>query len=54
MGRTEKRELASRLKALSAHLLKWRFQPEKRTKIWEVRFGCKGASCSITSTTTRA
>jgi Domain of unknown function DUF29 len=36
MGRTEKRELASRLKVLIAHLLKWRFQPEKRTKSWEV------------------
>ena len=36
MGRTEKRELASRLKVLIAHLLKWRFQAEKRTKSWEV------------------
>ena len=36
MGRTEKRELASRLKVLIAHLLKWRFQPDKRTKSWEV------------------
>ena len=36
MGRTEKRELASRLKVLIAHLLKWRFQEEKRTKSWEV------------------
>jgi hypothetical protein len=35
MGRTEKRELASRLKVLLAHLLEWRFQPEKRTKSWE-------------------
>ena len=36
MGRNEKRELASRLKVLIAHLLKWRFQPEKPTKSWEV------------------
>jgi hypothetical protein len=36
MGRTEKRELASRLKVLIAHLLQWRFQPEKPTKSWEV------------------
>ncbi len=36
MGRTEKRELASRLKVLIAHLLKWRFQEEKPTKSWEV------------------
>lgn len=32
MGKTEKRELLSRLSVLLLHLLKWRFQPEKRTK----------------------
>lgn len=31
LGKTEKRELASRLKILILHLLKWRFQPLKRT-----------------------
>lgn len=36
MGKTEKRELASRLKILILHLLKWRFQPLKRTASWEV------------------
>ena len=30
MGRTEKRELVSRLTALLLHLLKWQFQPKKR------------------------
>ena len=30
MGRTEKRELVSRLAVLLTHLLKWRFQPERR------------------------
>ncbi len=30
MGRTEKRELMSRLRVLLLHLLKWRFQPGKR------------------------
>ncbi len=35
MGRTEKRELVSRLTALLMHLLKWRFQPEKRSASWE-------------------
>jgi Domain of unknown function DUF29 len=35
MGRTEKRELISRLSVLLIHLLKWRFQPEKRSPSWE-------------------
>ncbi len=35
MGRTEKRELISRLSVLLLHLLKWRFQPEKRGASWE-------------------
>ncbi len=35
MGRTEKRELVSRLSVLLLHLLKWRYQPEKRGPSWE-------------------
>ena len=35
MGRTEKRELTSRLSVLLLHLLKWRYQPEKRSPSWE-------------------
>ena len=35
MGRTEKRELVSRLAVLLTHLLKWRYQPEKRSASWE-------------------
>lgn len=35
MGRTEKRELVSRLSLLLMHLLKWAFQPEKRGASWE-------------------
>ncbi|PWB82504.1 MAG: DUF29 domain-containing protein [Methylocystaceae bacterium] len=35
MGRSEKRELVSRLTVLLLHLLKWRFQPEKRGPSWE-------------------
>ena len=35
MGRTEKRELISRLTVLLLHLLKWRFQPGKRVAGWE-------------------
>ncbi|MGK7873331.1 MAG: DUF29 domain-containing protein [Xenococcaceae cyanobacterium] len=34
MGRSERRELISRLKILLAHLLKWQFQPEYRSKSW--------------------
>jgi hypothetical protein len=35
MGRTEKRELISRLSVLLLHLLKWRYQPGKRGPSWE-------------------
>jgi len=36
MGKTEKRELISRLSVLLLHLLKWQFQPERRGASWEV------------------
>jgi hypothetical protein len=35
MGKTEKRELVSRLTVLLLHLLKWRYQPERRGRSWE-------------------
>ena len=35
MGRSEKRELTSRLAMLLAHLLKWRFQPGRRGRSWQ-------------------
>ncbi len=35
MGRTEKRELISRLTVLLLHLLKWRHQPDRRGPSWE-------------------
>ncbi len=34
VGKSEKRELASRLAVLLAHLLKWRFQPNLRSNSW--------------------
>ena len=34
MGRTEKRELVSRLTVLVLHLLKWQFQPLLRSPSW--------------------
>lgn len=35
MGKTEKRELVSRLSVLLLHLLKWQFQPGRRGSSWE-------------------
>jgi len=35
MGKSEKRALVSRLAVLLAHLLKWRFEPERRTNSWK-------------------
>ena len=35
MGASEKKELVSRLEVLLMHLLKWRHQPERRSKSWE-------------------
>lgn len=34
MGASERRQLASRLKVLLAHLLKWQFQPHLRSRSW--------------------
>jgi hypothetical protein len=35
VGRSEKRELASRMAVLLAHLLKWQFQPARRGSSWQ-------------------
>ena len=35
MGASERRELVSRLAVLMMHLLKWRYQPDRRGKSWE-------------------
>ena len=35
MGKTEKRELVSRLAVLLSHLLKWQFQPVRRGASWQ-------------------
>ena len=35
MGKAEKRELVNRLTALLLHLLKWQFQPGKRSASWQ-------------------
>jgi hypothetical protein len=36
MGRSEKRALESRLAVLITHLLKWKYQPVRRGKSWEL------------------
>ncbi|CAG9173469.1 hypothetical protein LMG23992_02462 [Cupriavidus laharis] len=35
VGKGEQRELASRMSVLLAHLLKWQFQPSRRSKNWQ-------------------
>ena len=35
VGKSEQRELANRMAVLLAHLLKWKFQPERRGSSWE-------------------
>jgi len=50
MAKRDRRELESRLKVLLAHLLKWEYQPDKRSKSWsltidnqrwEIEFDCR-------------
>ena len=35
MARRDRREVKSRMSVLLAHLLKWQFQPEKRSRSWK-------------------
>lgn len=36
VGKSEQRELASRMAVLLSHLLKWAYQPERRGASWEI------------------
>lgn len=36
MGKTQKHELINRLAVLLMHLLKWDYQPERRSRSWEL------------------
>ncbi len=36
VGKSEQRELASRMTLLLAHLLKWQFQPERQSRSWQI------------------
>ncbi|MEF3075128.1 DUF29 domain-containing protein [Methylobacter sp. Wu1] len=40
MGRSERRALESRLVVLLVHLLKWKYQPARRGRSWQLT--CKG------------
>ncbi|GJI99594.1 hypothetical protein RugamoR64_01330 [Duganella rhizosphaerae] len=35
VGKSEKRELQSRLSVLTSHLLRWKFQPTRRARSWK-------------------
>ncbi len=35
VGKSEQRELANRMAVLLAHLLKWQYQPSRRSKSWQ-------------------
>jgi hypothetical protein len=39
VGRSQKRELRSRLERLIQHLLKWQFQPGRRSESWRITIG---------------
>ena len=39
VGKSEERELASRMAVLLSHLLKWRFQQERRSRSWRDTIG---------------
>ena len=45
MGRSEKRELESRVIVLLTHLLKWQYQSVRRGKIWELTIKDQRANC---------
>jgi len=34
LGRSDRREISSRLAVICAHLLKWQFQPKRRSRSW--------------------
>jgi hypothetical protein len=52
VGKSEKRELSSRMAVLLAHLLKWSHQPEKRSSTWRatIRLQRKRIALAIKAT----
>ena len=47
MGKSQKRELMSRLRVLLMHLLKWRYEPERRGRSWIETIGAQRADISL-------
>ena len=41
VGKSEKRELSSRMAVLLSHLLKWEYQADRRSKSWPSTIGDK-------------
>jgi hypothetical protein len=52
VGKSEKRELRSRIAVLLTHLLKWQFQPERRGNSWQrtIKTQRKEIAAHITNT----
>jgi Domain of unknown function DUF29 len=52
VGKSEQRELESRMALLLAHLIKWAFQPERRGSSWEttIRNQRKAVATRLTKT----
>ena len=52
VGKSEKRELASRMAVLLAHLLKWQYQPSRRGRSWQttIRTQRAGIAAAIEDT----
>ena len=52
VGKSEQRELESRMSSLLAHLIKWAFHPDRRGSSWErtIRFQREGVTLRIKRT----
>lgn len=48
VGRSERRELESRMIVLLAHLLKWKFQPARRGTSWKATIAVQRKDIAIT------
>lgn len=52
VGKSEKREFASRMAVLLAHLLKWSFQPENRSNSWRATIALQRKRIALAIKTT--
>jgi len=53
LAKAERRELRNRLKALLEHLIKWQFQPRRRTRSWTTTIAIQRSKFANTSMRTR-